>query len=268
MSTAGRLEAFIDVPSGVSIAVTNSSGAHVVNLTADTYTVSELIAHLLACLTAQAAPSAGAWTVTLSTGASGTGRVTINCTGTWSITWTSTDLRDLLGFTGNIAGVSAAQTGTNGMRGLWLPGCYLVVGNADPYTAPESTDARSLESPGGETTTLVSACRYEHLELTWSHVAHARVFEHAATVPYTTWQTWVRDTQIGRGHSWFRPGSPFLVYYDDAGAEAALGAEIGANGPENGWTAAPAIRKIDPRRAVENVLAWWEIRISRIVSEG
>lgn len=55
-------------------------------------------------------------------GAGGTGQLSIAGPGTFSITWTSTDLRDCLGFTGNVSGADV-YTSPNHVEGLWLPAC-------------------------------------------------------------------------------------------------------------------------------------------------
>ncbi len=49
-----------------------------------------------------------------------TGLVTLSKSGTFTVVWTSTDLRDALGFTGDLSG-SASYTGTNQPPTLWLP---------------------------------------------------------------------------------------------------------------------------------------------------
>jgi hypothetical protein len=49
-----------------------------------------------------------------------TALVTIDFKATCSVVWTDTDLRDLLGFTGNLSGASA-YTATNATRGVWSP---------------------------------------------------------------------------------------------------------------------------------------------------
>src|SRR3990167_5593249 len=65
----------------------------------------------------------GTYTLSLDdTSDSATGKVTISATGvtTFNVTWTSTTLRDYLGFTANLSG-AASYTGTNQARFLWLP---------------------------------------------------------------------------------------------------------------------------------------------------
>lgn len=71
-----------------------------------------------------AAPGAAYWSVRLQ--ASGAVRITYNSTGTGTITWTSTDLRNLLGFTGNL---SLAQDAYS--TATYAPGGCIVASCAD-----------------------------------------------------------------------------------------------------------------------------------------
>ena len=84
-----------------------------------------------------------------------TGKTTIAASsGTFSITWSSTDLRDILGHTTNITGVTTV-TGTNHCLYLWLPN----VGRSDPMQPEPSsmslqmgaieTDGTFVKSPDG-----------------------------------------------------------------------------------------------------------------------
>ncbi len=259
------------VPSATSVSATNSGGgATTVTLTAGSYTTTSLLTHLVAKLTADRAPSSGAWTASVSTGQSGTGLVTINCTGTWSLSWTSTVLRDLLGHTGNYASVSAAQTGTINARGLWLPDCPMTI-DGDPSRAPKVTDARASESPTGLVITLSGTSKRVHRGLKWSHVARAKTWEGAATTTYASLQQWLDDTQNGDGHTWFTPGSAFQAYWDNAGTDTLVGADLNAGaGPTAGWFLSPAIDDISNhvRRTSADWLQMWSVEFPRIVSEG
>jgi len=126
---ADKWEAKVTIPTGNwTFQATDGGGGPVtITLTAtNTYypssagndTVS-LLAKIKALLDADATLT-GTYTVSLS---DTTGKVTISVdSGTFSITWTSTDLRDLLGFTGNISS-QATATGANQCEALWMSGC-------------------------------------------------------------------------------------------------------------------------------------------------
>lgn len=126
MATNGKLEARITVPTGGwTITLTDASGGPTsVQLPAGTYYHSSdgSNANTLAEALTSAANTlmTETWTISVPTGEGATGRYTITCTGaTCSVTFTDTELRDLLGFTGDKSG-STTYTGTNQCQGLWL----------------------------------------------------------------------------------------------------------------------------------------------------
>lgn len=144
MSFAGRIEALVSVPSGVSVSASNS-GATSVSLTAGDYfwtaagSVSGLAAHFQSQLNASRAPSSGAWTVTVSTT---TGQLSIGCSGTtaipsFSLAWTSTALRDACGFTRDIDyPKTAAQLTADLGYGTWTNGVGYLCNEASGNLAP------------------------------------------------------------------------------------------------------------------------------------
>lgn len=266
MTYGGRLEALMTVPSSVTVSATNSGGGPTsVSLTAGTYTPTEFVAHLVARLNAVRTPAN--WSGSLSVGPDGTGLVTLNCTGTWALTFTTAEVGTVLGFVGNISSTSSAATGTQNARGLWLPKCPLTV-QGRISSAPRVTDARTTEGPEGETVTLINTSKYKHRDLAWSHVASDRCYVVDETTTHASWEAWIVDTQWGMGHSWFSPGSAFQIYWSNAGVESVVGAQLNAGaGPTNGWTASPAIR-FAPERVSEGWDGMWRVSIASVVSEG
>jgi hypothetical protein len=217
MSFDGRWMAQIVVPSGVQVsATTNAGGPTTVNVTAGTYaTLAALLTQLATDLNAQRPVTAGSWTVTLSTGAGATGKVTIAVTnGTYSLTWTSTDLRDLLGFTANIVTVSTA-TGANQARGLWMPDCPLAV---DGYhlATPRATDLRLTESPTGFVIGIVGNIKFRHRNIRYTAVRRERVWLAAEITVNESLERFLIDTQWGQGHVWFTPASKVVVIAHDS----------------------------------------------------
>jgi hypothetical protein len=275
LNVGGRWEAFMTVPSGTTLSATNNGGGPTtVTLTAGSYTATQLCAHVQAMLTAQRAPSGGSWSVALSTGRTGTGLVTISMsTGTFAITWVSTNLRDALGFAGNIS-ATASSTATIIAKGLWFPDCPITIENGDPARAPEMTDTTSTRGPTGRVIGYSSNCFYQHKAIGYSHVAQARVFEGAATAAGyavgSSWQQWLRDTQWARGHAWFSPCSAFLLYWENAGTESIVGADLNSGaGPTYGWAFDPPLSDLDHvSNASAPWLGLWKIAIPAIVSQG
>lgn len=199
-----------------------------------------LSANLSTALTNFAQAINAGWTVSLSTGSSGTGQVTIDSTAPLteseaiSISWTSTDLRDILGFTADFATVTAAQTGTAQARGLWLPGCTLAI-DSDPKRAPKASDHRATKSPRGAILARVNSSFRRHRNLRYTHVAQSRAWESEASIVNSGFDTFYNETQLGLSSSWFTPSSALVIYYDSAGSDAVLGVDLGTTGPTAGW---------------------------------
>lgn len=209
MSKGGRLEAQMTVPvGGWAVSATNAGGGPtVVTVPAGSYYGSDLLTTFAAQLNASRPPG---WTVTASLGEGGTGLVTINCSSTpWSITWTSTDLRNALGFTGNIVAVSASQVGTSSLDGVWIPDCAMARRDTS-YGLDVRSDRRDSVSPTGSVYTLVGNTHFRHPPLTWSHVSRSRA---QPTGGRNNWFQFVYRTQLGTV-SYFAPGAMVNIYTD------------------------------------------------------
>lgn len=158
---AGRIEAQFTVPASTSVSVSNSGGGPTTStVPADDYyltaagSVSGLIAAFQSQLNTDRAPSSGSWTVTVSTGASGTGQVSIGCSGTtaipsFSLVWTSTALRDLLGFTRNIDyPQTAADLAADLGYGTWTGGVGYLCNEASGNLASAFGSPATLSKTG------------------------------------------------------------------------------------------------------------------------
>jgi hypothetical protein len=262
---ATRFEALLTVPSGASVAATNSGGAATaVSLTAGSYTPTQFAAHLQTRLNAVRTPAN--WTVAISYT---TGLCTIDCVGeTWALTFTTAAAGTVLGFVGNIGSTTDPAVGTQNCRGLYMPDCPLVT-DGHPSMALLDTDVRSTESPTGGVYTIGSTSKYRQGPLRMSHVPVARIREGSAATAYASWEAWLKDTQLGAGHSWFSYGSAFQVYWDNAGSAALVGADLNSgSGPANGWKFSPAISRIDPKLAAAPWLGVWSLETPGLVTEG
>lgn len=214
---AGAIGAAIPVPAGITASVTtNSGGPTPVTLTADTYdSMEDLLTEFVAVLTATRPVTAGAWTAAATfMDAGSTPQLTIGVTaGTFSITWSSTDLRDLLGFTANISAQTSA-TGAGSMRGVWQPNCPLVP-DARHRSAPPMTDARRARGPTGVVTMHVGNSRYKHSNLRYSHIPADKIWRVDEVVANESLQQFLDDTQWGAGHAWFGVGSKCRIWTSD-----------------------------------------------------
>lgn len=258
MAFGGRVEAYLTVPVGVAISATNSVGGPTsVAIIAGSYSATTLLAHVVAQLNLLR-PSG--WTGTLSTGAVGTGRATLNCTGTWSIAWTSTTLRDALGFTADFVGVSAAQIATNGMRGLWMPDCPMQL-DGDPARAPLVSDLRVTLSATGNVFGVSGSKMYRHKNIKWSHVPRSRVHSAVASTPVNCWETWVTQTQIGNAVPWVGPAASFDIYDHNE-------VKLGSDKPVAAWRIFPALGNVEPTKSSPDWVGLWEIILPAIVSAG
>lgn len=150
----------------------NVGGASAVSLTHGRYTMFGFLDHFLdICQT-----GAGAGGIRL--GVSSTGHVTIDNNGgaNFALTWTDTDLRDLLGFTANLGGAANSYTGTRRMRGSYYMGNAAVatastIREHDPK--PGLTHASQTESLGGVIRTTIGAKRRNMTEFQLQFLDHS-----------------------------------------------------------------------------------------------
>jgi hypothetical protein len=94
----------------------------------------------------------GVWTLTLDdTTDTALGKVTIARNSNYTATWTSTSIRDLLGFTGDLSTAGTASfTGANQAKALWLPNCGRSgILSPQASTGAVASDYTASVSPGG-----------------------------------------------------------------------------------------------------------------------
>lgn len=238
MTFDGRVEAYFTVPTGLTISVQTSAPATTlpVTVTAGTYAgISAFLAALQAALIAGKPLTVGTWQVSLSTGASGTGKVTIATTaGTYGITWGAgvdqAALRDLLGFAADIGGGTTTTTSPKQARGLWIPDCP-VVSDVDAVQAPLDDDASTTVSPTGKAFTRSTTSRYTHSNIKWSFVSKSRMWASEEAITNQSYERFHRDAIRGRGHRWFRPGAKVDIWDHLARKMGSLGMD----GAVSGW---------------------------------
>lgn len=208
----GRLEARYLLTSPWTGTISNSlGGLSTWTVAAGAYYATALAAAFQAAFRAVVNPFA-TWTVTIASGESGTGRVTIDkgAAGAWSLNWTSTDARDALGFTAAIAAVTVPQTGPNAMLGLWLPD--------SPIDLPSligtgflRSDLRQSKSRTGAVYSIGSSTYREIPNVRWSHVSRARAFP--ASTALMDWDTFCDHCFFG-SKSYITPCR--IALYSDA----------------------------------------------------
>lgn len=222
--SAGMLQARITVPVGgwvMIVAITAVVGSpFTVTIPAGNYYPSELLVELQTQLDA-ATVADGAWSVVADlSDTTGTGLVNIkNNIQTFTIVWTSTDLRDVLGFTATLTPAAITFFGTKHLRGAFLPDCPIdsEYGGEAGHT---ETDRSSLVSGGGVTTvTAYGVDRVAMSPTRWSHVtrAKARTSGESPAGYGGSYETWLLDTHSGR-YSYFGTSPPVRVYHDAGGS--------------------------------------------------
>lgn len=133
---------------------------------------------------------------------SGTGKTSIAFDGGANITWTSTDIRDYLGFTGNLSS-GTLHVSTNHCRYLWLPN----VGRTDTLAPEPTTGATDLGvrerdltgsmSPSGYMVRLSYNTRYKDT-FKWAFVQGKKAFIADESVTNESFEKFYEDV-VGKG---------------------------------------------------------------------
>ncbi len=259
---AGHVDAMLTVPASTTISVTtNAGGPTSVTITAGSYFLLDFLEQLDDDLESQRSVSGGSWTVSASTGAGGTGLVTIAVSaGTFSISWTSTALRNLLGFTNNISSQSSS-TAAIVPNGLWMPDCPLYIEGGHIDAAPIATDLMQSESPDGLIIGHVGNSKYQHDGIRWSAVTSNRIWDADETTFNESLEVFLQDTQWGLGHSWFSPSSKVRI--------TAHTGELVGSAYVDGWYWKGISRMSDVVKRVSD--GWdglWAVSIGSMVSNG
>jgi hypothetical protein len=263
---AGYIMAAFTTSSTSSVSVTNGGGGPtaVNDYAGGNYyiagsneiTINNFTEDFQASLQSQRPPSGSAWTVTYSTT---TNKVTIDCpTDTWSLVWTDTALRDLLGFTADITASTVAVTGSNPVRGVWASDCPIFLDGA--LTAkPRVSDLRQTESPSGFVIGHVGNLKYRHRNVRWSHVPVASTFKEYESGAYS-FERFLEDTQWGLGHTYFTPSSKVMISAHD-------GSFVGGT-TVDGWYM-KGVSSIDDcvKRSGEAWDGYWAVAVPEIVTD-
>jgi len=209
----GRLEAQFTTTGALTASFTDSGGTTVVSVPAGSYYFNQFLTEIDNDLGAN-------WTISVSDGEGGvsaaTGRVTIQSSATpFSVTFTSTLMRDILGFTGNVASTSSPATGANHVYGMWLPGCAKFTRHGDSDAGTLITDFRTLVSPSGDQVSFYGN-KYRVIDgVRWEGVQRQRVRTFAESVTNESLETFYLMTQLAdSGVSIFSVGSPIRFYWD------------------------------------------------------
>jgi hypothetical protein len=247
----GRLELRYTLTTTWDATFTDSGGATAVSIPSGNHYPVDII-------TAIDGDVGPAWTISIDDGENGTGRCTIHSTNTpWSITWTSTALRDALGFTANITNVSAAQTGTNAVAGLWLPGEGIGKWSmyGDSANGSLVTDWRATVGPTGQVRAFCGNSFRVHEGIRWEGVPSHRAMDHLEVVSGESFESFALDAMTGRKS--YIPVNAYVRLYWDADVDGTYAV---------GRLQWPA--RFDVRRLVENWNGRFIVDLPKFVVEG
>ena len=232
MSTLGKLEGRVTIPTaGRDVDVVETGGnTFTATIPAGDYYLSsadseanDLIAEIEAQL--EDGSAGGDYTVSIAAGEAGTGKVTITHDGGGSIsavalTWTDSDLRDLLGFAtdGDLAG-ALTYTSAEQARMLWISDSawqsYNHAGNGR-----EEAQQVAQESPDGASQFVAVYGRRSFNDLSLLAVKRARMFvQFEATVGESLQRFWRDAILCESAHAKTVGGGP-IRWYPDADDDA------------------------------------------------
>jgi hypothetical protein len=257
MANNGKLEARITVPTGGwSMALTDALGGPTTcTIAAGTYYHSS-DGSLSITLPEQIALAANTvmgetWTCTVAAGESASGKYTLGCSGaTCTVTFTDSELRDLLGFTGDLSG-STSYLSPSQAQGLWLASQGYQKKNGG-VGGSWKTDQQSTVTASGHVYSVVGR-KYRHTSIIWPMETRAKCWAENETTTNESFEQFLIDG-IWAGASWGTSTGP-LRFYPDADTDATFGT-FSALGLEE-W---------DPVELVEHFAGGrWQIVLPRLI---
>lgn len=263
MADSGKLEALITIPSGGWQFRIDEIGGGDANATMTIPAASYYHSvagsgsnDLAAEIQAQIAASAlnASYTVTVSAGESGTGKYRFVATGggvsLFIFTWTNTEIRDLVGFSGSET-TDLDQTGDNHAQALWLPGSGSQNFNGASTVGWIETDQQIVETAHGNVFSVMGRDKNIQ-ELTWEAQTRAKTLTANESSVNESWQTFVVDGIHGT-KSWGSSAGP-IRWYPDADTDAS-----------SFQYKAVGLRNWKPQQVREQFVGRWHVRTGRLV---
>ena len=264
--TNGKIERSITASSW-SVAVTEvggGGGPHTVSLTDGTYYPSTTSGALdplgtafAAALTANGSLS-GTYAWSGSYGEGGTGKGVLSATGitSFAITWTSTNLRDALGFgSGPTISGSLSYTSTAASSAVWLATSPIV----SPFGAGDNgwdeADASFAESPAGNVYAVYGQ-RKRACPFRWDAVTLARMRIANESVVNESFQKFFRDSILAEaGFAAGKVAGPLRIHWDADSTTVYVTCKL----------AAETLRKISQAQLTEGWTGLWGLDLGRVV---
>lgn len=154
------------------------------------------------------------WTWNINTSSPGTGMYDVVASGggNISITWTDTELRDLLGWTGNLSG-SIGYTAPEGAEALWRSDYYYQCeSGADGFEGWPETDKQDAENAAGYLYSVTGQTKYVN-RFRFPMEPRANVITAAESTTNASFQTFVQQAIHGTA-PWGQSGGPIRIYPD------------------------------------------------------
>lgn len=211
----GKLEGRITVPAGGwDVELTDGSGTEIITVPAGTYYHSGALGLAATIETLANVVLAGAWNVSLSSAESGSGRYTISATGAAvAVDWLSADLRDLMGYTGDLSG-STSYLSPSQARALWLPSYGHQITNKGGWRGSWETDTQVRESSRGDVYAVAGQKKRVVNSLVWPMESAAKTWEVNETLANESFERFYLDNVFGEA-AWGTATGP-IRYYPDA----------------------------------------------------
>ena len=254
----GRLEARITVPSGGwTVTLTDGlGGPTAVVLPAGTYymsSVGSLTEGLWDALTTAANAAMGE-TWAFFEGANGKTSVTVTdslLSGIGTITFTDTELRDILGFASDQSG-NVVYTSTKQAKALWLPEYPFQTLNGGPdWNGWWETNQANSENANGNTFSLIGRKKRIN-SVTWPVASRAKCWVSNETITNESFEQFLLDG-VWAGATWGTSAGPLRFYGDET--DATIYATYAAFGLEN-WK---------PSQIRQHWTGAWVITLPRLV---
>ena len=224
MATNGKLEARITVPTGGwDVALTDQdAGPTTVTIPAGTYyhssagSEAEGFADTFATLANAAMGQT--WVSSVAAGEAGTGKYTLSCGGsTCTVTFTDTEVRDLMGFTGNLTG-STSYTSSAQAEGLWLPEYpYQSLNGGPSWNGWWETDQKSVENAAGYSFSVIGQKKRIN-SVTWPIASRAKCWVANEGTANESFEQFLLDG-IWAGAAWGTSAGP-IRFHGDADTDA------------------------------------------------
>lgn len=265
MANNGKLEARITIPTGGwAVDLTDQdAGPTTVTIPAGTYyhsTADSTANDLVAEFASQANAAMGqTWTVTIAAGESGTGKVTIGCTGTTcTINFTTGEiaLSELLGFpdTGSALSGSTSYTSPDQAQAIWLPISppQVLNGGDSGWQGHWETDQQIKETAHGNVFSVMGRDKRIIDDLMWAAQTRAKTWRVDEETVNASFEQFMRDGIHGI-KEWGTSTGP-IRWYPDADTDG-TSVHLSAVGFRN-WR---------PNIVRSHFVGRWDIAMRRLV---